>query len=280
MRALRALVEREEQAGKIEAARCGPSGRASLAPGDESWLRRAMSLLDRTGDTGGALRLHEAYARRLRAEFNAVPSAETESLAARDQGRGGFNGRHRAVCDCQLIAIGHQPSAISHQPEAPSPPPPHRPHRCRHRRRCGRHRARRARDERHSLRGRGRPAAGARRGLRQPHRRRWAPVPRSHGPGLDRAGPPPHRAGGRGRPARGVRADAISWAAGPPSRPRSRDIPARPCSCRAAISARATRSSSTRRSPTREPDASPASWARSSRARATRSQGSTSCGRG
>ena len=83
MRALRALVEREEQAGNIEAAALWAQRACALAPGDESWLRRAMSLLDRAGDTGGALRLHEAYARRLRAEFDAVPSAETEALAAR-----------------------------------------------------------------------------------------------------------------------------------------------------------------------------------------------------
>ena len=77
-------------AGGQPAGAAGWAQRAcALAPGDEGWLRRAMTLLDEGGDTGGALRLYEAAARRLAAEFDATPSGETLALASRikDGGR-------------------------------------------------------------------------------------------------------------------------------------------------------------------------------------------------
>ena len=83
LRALGALVQRDEQAGHVAGAAYWAQRACSLLPGDERWLRRAVTLLDRGGDTGGALRLYEAYARRLAAEFAATPSAETQALAAR-----------------------------------------------------------------------------------------------------------------------------------------------------------------------------------------------------
>ncbi len=82
MRALTALVGREEQAGNLPGAAAWAQRACALAPGDEGWLRRAMTLLDRSGDTGGALRLHEAAARRLAADFDATPSGETAALAS------------------------------------------------------------------------------------------------------------------------------------------------------------------------------------------------------
>ena len=81
--AIGALVEREESAGGIAAAAVWAQRACALAPDDERWLRRAMSLLEQGGDTGGALRLYETYARRLALEFAATPSADTETLAAR-----------------------------------------------------------------------------------------------------------------------------------------------------------------------------------------------------
>ncbi len=83
MRALRSLVEREDQAGNIVAAAHWAQRACALAPGDESWLRRAMTLLHRGGDVGGALRLYDAFTRRLAAEFDAKPSSESEELAGR-----------------------------------------------------------------------------------------------------------------------------------------------------------------------------------------------------
>jgi DNA-binding SARP family transcriptional activator/TolB-like protein/tetratricopeptide (TPR) repeat protein len=83
MRAIRALVEREELARHYPGAARLAQRACALAPDDEGWLRRGMSLLERAGDTGGALRLYETYARRLATEFDATPSAETDALAAR-----------------------------------------------------------------------------------------------------------------------------------------------------------------------------------------------------
>ena len=51
-----------------------PSGGA---PDDERVLRRALTMLDRLGDRAGALRTYDDFARRLRREFDADPSAET-----------------------------------------------------------------------------------------------------------------------------------------------------------------------------------------------------------
>jgi DNA-binding SARP family transcriptional activator len=50
---------------------------------DERMLRRALEMLDRLGDRGGALRLYKEFTRRLRTEFDAEPSQETQALAVR-----------------------------------------------------------------------------------------------------------------------------------------------------------------------------------------------------
>jgi serine/threonine-protein kinase len=44
---------------------------------DERTLRRTLGLLERVGDRAGALRLYEEFARRLKTDFDAEPSAET-----------------------------------------------------------------------------------------------------------------------------------------------------------------------------------------------------------
>ncbi len=53
-----------------------------LAWNDERVLRRSLVMLDRLGDRAGALRLFDRFARRLRAELQAEPSAETMALVA------------------------------------------------------------------------------------------------------------------------------------------------------------------------------------------------------
>lgn len=83
MRAVRSLVDREEQGGDLAAAARWSQRACMLAPGDERWLRKTMALLDRSGDTGGALRLYHASVRRLAADYDATPSPETEALAER-----------------------------------------------------------------------------------------------------------------------------------------------------------------------------------------------------
>jgi serine/threonine-protein kinase len=50
---------------------------------DERVLRRALIMLDRIGDRAGAISLFDGFARRLRAELETEPSAETAALVAR-----------------------------------------------------------------------------------------------------------------------------------------------------------------------------------------------------
>ena len=61
---------------------------ADLLPADEAVVRRLMSFLDRVGDRTAALRAYEAFAWRLRTEYELEPSAETQALAValREQG--------------------------------------------------------------------------------------------------------------------------------------------------------------------------------------------------
>lgn len=86
LRALHGLVERDEAAGNYMSAVRWAQRACALAPDDESWLRRSMSLLDVGDDRGSALRLYESYERRLTAEFNSKPTAESAALAARIRG--------------------------------------------------------------------------------------------------------------------------------------------------------------------------------------------------
>jgi len=50
---------------------------------DERALRRALGMLERVGDRAGALRLFDEFARRLKVDFDADPSAETLAVVAR-----------------------------------------------------------------------------------------------------------------------------------------------------------------------------------------------------
>lgn len=53
---------------------------------DERTLRRALTLIVRGGDRAGALRLYDEFARRLKADFEADPSAETIALVNQIRG--------------------------------------------------------------------------------------------------------------------------------------------------------------------------------------------------
>jgi DNA-binding SARP family transcriptional activator/TolB-like protein len=83
MQALAALADRDEATDDWPAAARWAERACAIAPDDERWLRRGMTLLERASDTGGALRLYETYVHRLAAELEASPSVETEALAAR-----------------------------------------------------------------------------------------------------------------------------------------------------------------------------------------------------
>ena len=53
---------------------------------DERLLRRTLTLLNRVGDRAGALRLYDEFARRLKTDFDAEPSAETLALMRQMRG--------------------------------------------------------------------------------------------------------------------------------------------------------------------------------------------------
>jgi DNA-binding SARP family transcriptional activator len=55
---------------------------AALVRDDEGSLRRLLALLGELGDVAGALHAYDAFARRLAAEYEATPAAETRALVA------------------------------------------------------------------------------------------------------------------------------------------------------------------------------------------------------
>ncbi|MEP6835040.1 MAG: BTAD domain-containing putative transcriptional regulator [Gemmatimonas sp.] len=81
LRAVRALVDRETAVQNFTGAAYWAQRAITLAPDDATWVRRGMALLADGNDRGGALRLYESYARRLAAEFEIAPDAQTEKLA-------------------------------------------------------------------------------------------------------------------------------------------------------------------------------------------------------
>jgi len=79
--AARAVAEIEEAAGNLtQALRLGRL-ELSLSNGDERALRRWLMMLARAGDRAGAIQAYEDFARRLRDEYEAEPSPETQDLA-------------------------------------------------------------------------------------------------------------------------------------------------------------------------------------------------------
>jgi serine/threonine-protein kinase len=75
-----ALARGEEGARNLTEAAQWARRAQGLAPDDERALRRLVTLLDRVGDRAGALDAYDAFARRLRAEYEVEPSPETQRL--------------------------------------------------------------------------------------------------------------------------------------------------------------------------------------------------------
>ncbi len=75
-----AVAERSEREGQTAEGASWARRAVSLAPDDESGVRRLMGLLDRIGDRSGALRAYEQFAEGLRTEFSADPAPETRQL--------------------------------------------------------------------------------------------------------------------------------------------------------------------------------------------------------
>lgn len=65
---------------------------ASLSPGDEGTVRRVIELLDQLGDRAGAIQEYEAFAERLREDYDAEPAPETRGLMDAVLAREGSNG--------------------------------------------------------------------------------------------------------------------------------------------------------------------------------------------
>jgi serine/threonine-protein kinase len=83
------VAERSGAAGDPAAAAGWARRAVALAPWDEAGLRRLIALLDRLGDRAGAIEAYQDFVRRLQAEFEVEPSAETreliESVKQRDE---------------------------------------------------------------------------------------------------------------------------------------------------------------------------------------------------
>jgi DNA-binding SARP family transcriptional activator len=80
--AARALADRAETRSDLATAVRWTRRAMELAVSDEGLVRRLMALLDRQGDRAGALEAYEAFARRVAAEYNTQPAAETRALEA------------------------------------------------------------------------------------------------------------------------------------------------------------------------------------------------------
>ena len=81
-RAARTLVDHCEARGNITMAVQFARRAVALAPDDEPLLRRLIAVLDRHGDRASALNAYRDFARRMGAEYDAEPAAETKALLA------------------------------------------------------------------------------------------------------------------------------------------------------------------------------------------------------
>ena len=74
-------------AGNIAAGRDFARRAAALAPDDEAGVARLIAFLDAVGDRAGALETYDALAARLRTEYDAEPSPETQGIVQRVRAR-------------------------------------------------------------------------------------------------------------------------------------------------------------------------------------------------
>src|SRR5216684_2285108 len=81
-RSARALMEQCEAAGDFAAGAKWARRGMGLAPHDEELLRRLIRLLDRLGDRARAVEAYEEFTKRLAADLETEPAAETKALLA------------------------------------------------------------------------------------------------------------------------------------------------------------------------------------------------------
>src|SRR5690348_12030245 len=76
----RVLLEQSQAEGDVTAAVEWARRAAQLAPHDEELQRRLITLLDRHGDRAGAVESYEEFAKRLGADLETEPAAETKAV--------------------------------------------------------------------------------------------------------------------------------------------------------------------------------------------------------
>src|SRR5688572_23190964 len=82
-RGARQLAEQHDGQGAHTVAVGWGRKAVDLAPDDERAFRRLLGLLERAGDRAGAMQAYDDFAHRLRAEYGAVPAAETRAIIDR-----------------------------------------------------------------------------------------------------------------------------------------------------------------------------------------------------
>ncbi len=107
-RAARTLVARSETGGDLVAAIEWARRAVQLGPHGEEPLRRLLTLLDRAGDRAGAVAAYDEFAKRLGAELEAEPAAETKALLAAVRAR-----ETAAPVELPPRAVGRTPAAAT-----------------------------------------------------------------------------------------------------------------------------------------------------------------------
>lgn len=82
-----------------------------LSPGEESSVARLIELLDQSGDRARALAEYEAFARRLREEFDADPAPETQALIQTVRRRSALPAAPKAIAAPAVITAPSGPRA-------------------------------------------------------------------------------------------------------------------------------------------------------------------------
>jgi DNA-binding SARP family transcriptional activator/Tol biopolymer transport system component len=82
-RAALKLSDQREASGEIAAAVISARRSLELSDPDEAALRKLIELQNKSGDRAGAIETYQTFARRLAAEYQTEPSAETQSLIER-----------------------------------------------------------------------------------------------------------------------------------------------------------------------------------------------------
>ena len=98
-RAAWALADRRARAGDAAGAVESAQRAGALGFDDEAGLRQLLTLLDRVGDTAGALEAYAAFTRRLERETGKEPSSDTTALVAAIRTRSGPALDHTGVND-------------------------------------------------------------------------------------------------------------------------------------------------------------------------------------